>query len=111
MMRRISLIFLISVFAVALSANVVLAAKADRNLTANRPPDVVQEVPTLKVYGAEDVPYDPALASKSSYFGSSARLGFSPAGTFQIGSTYLDYQKNGSMGRQIVFGGGWVHNV
>lgn len=31
--------------------------------------------------------------------------------TFQIGSTWNDMQQNGSMGRQIVVGGGWVHNA
>lgn len=29
----------------------------------------------------------------------------------QVGTTWNDMQQNGSMGRQIVLGGGWVHNV
>lgn len=36
---------------------------------------------------------------------------FSPQATFQVGTTWMDMQQNGSMGRQIVLGGGWVHNV
>ena len=36
-------------------------------------------------------------------------LGF--RSTAQIGSTWNDMQQNGSMGRQIVVGGGWVHNI
>ncbi len=31
--------------------------------------------------------------------------------TVQVGTTWNDMQQNGSMGRQIVIGGGWVHNV
>lgn len=31
--------------------------------------------------------------------------------TFQVGTTWNDMQQNGSMGRQIVIGGSWVHNV
>ncbi len=33
-----------------------------------------------------------------------------PQSAVQIGSTWADMQQNGSMGRQIVVGGGWVHH-
>ncbi len=38
-------------------------------------------------------------------------LGFRSANAFEIGNTWYDMQQNGSMGRQIVVGNGWVHNV
>ncbi|MBK7091956.1 MAG: hypothetical protein IPH59_09605 [bacterium] len=36
---------------------------------------------------------------------------FGPNSTLQVGTTWNDMQQNGSMGRQIVIGGGWIHNA
>ncbi len=39
------------------------------------------------------------------------KLRFNASPGFQIGSTYQDLQHNARMARQIVVGGGWVHNI
>ncbi len=42
---------------------------------------------------------------------SAANFGYNSSPGFQIGSTYQDLQHNARMARQIVVGGGWVHNI
>ncbi len=63
-------------------------------------------------------PLEPLIAGQgtvnASVLPSSAPMQYFRLGTnstIQIGTTWNDMQQNGSMGRQIVVGGGWVHNV
>ena len=109
MTRRISLLFVLALFLLSITSMSAFAAKAKVNSGVD--PRDMQPIPAATpVAGAEDVPYDASIAKHTNH-SSQQSLGFNPDGTFQIGSTYQDYQHNGSMGRQIVVGGGWVHNM
>ncbi len=49
--------------------------------------------------------------NSSAFISTGKSLFFHSASSIQLGTTWNDMQQNGSMGRQIVLGGGWIHNV
>ncbi len=112
MTRKLSLLLVLALFLMSIVNVTVFAAKAKQASTINGvdPRDMVGNLPATPIAGAEEVPYDPSIGKPGTQTPQQS-LGFSPNGVVTVGSTYQDYQHNGSMGRQIVVGGGWVHNV
>ncbi|MGB5107489.1 MAG: dockerin type I repeat-containing protein [Candidatus Zixiibacteriota bacterium] len=110
MTRRISLLFVLALFLLAIASVTAFAAKAEKatgNGVDSR--DMVPIPVNTPIAGSEEVSYDASIGKGSHT--SQQSLGFNPDGTVTVGTSYLDYQHNGSMGRQIVVGGGWVHNL
>jgi hypothetical protein len=108
MSRRISLLLVLGFFLLSIVSVPVFAAKAknDSN-TAGSGKWAERLSRRLSVDGASDGSFTlgkPINASQQ-------QLGFNPNGTRIVGYTYYDQQHNGSMGRQIAVGGGWVHNA
>lgn len=112
MTRKITVLLTLALFLIALGGASVFAAKAVNSATAGSTQYKLRtDLPAAKIVGAEEVSPADYTGSGKPATSNSQVLGFSPNGTRTVGSTYLDYQHNGSMGRQIVVGGGWVHNA
>ncbi len=112
MQRRIMLL-LVSISIMLLAANTTSFAARARvasSIEGVNIRDLVGDSPATPLAGAENTDYNP-LINKSQRIITKQALGFSPKGSMTVGFTYMDYQHNGSMGRQIVVGGGWVHNL
>jgi hypothetical protein len=124
MTRKISVLFVLTIFVLSLGVS-AFAAKAVSGRTGVDPRDIVplSSLSPASVHsGVDDVAGDGQPIITPGGFASFIDLGYTMATSRNIGSTYQDYQKNGSMGRQIVYGGGdgglgsgtdstWVHNV
>ncbi len=110
MSRKLSLLLVLALFLLSIVSVPAFAAKAkiasgtsDQGSGGSH-----REFPRLKVDGAGDGSF--TLSSKP-VNSSQQYLGFNPTAVKTVGMTYYDQQHNGSMGRQIVVGGGWVHNT
>jgi hypothetical protein len=107
MTRKFSLLLVLALFLLSIANVTAFAAKAKMsNGTAGL---VTGNVPALPVAGAEIGDGGPS-GSKAPHAAQTV-LGFDPQFIKTVGSTYYDYQQNGSMGRQIAGGNGWVHGA
>jgi hypothetical protein len=111
MARKISAIIVLLLFAAMLMSAPAFAAKAATQKHLSARAQEIQNMPAAKIVGGEMV--QPQTESVKPSSGYSTTLGFNaaPANAIQIGTTYMDYQSNGSIGEQIVEGGGWTHST
>jgi len=124
MTRKISVLFVLTIFLLSLSVS-AFAAKAVRGNSSADPRAVApisSLTPATLHSGADDLPSDGQPHITPGGYADFINLGYNMATSRNIGMTYMDYQHNGSMGRQIAYGGGdgglgsgtdstWVHNV
>jgi hypothetical protein len=113
MSRKISILFVLALFVLAICCGSVFAAKAKSPAaTGNQTSryDTNVPLPKLSVAGAEAAATSGGSGKPTGYTAHQS-LGFNPDAVRTVGATYQDYQSNGSMGRRIAIGGGWVHNV
>jgi hypothetical protein len=102
MTRKISCLFILTLFLMVTAGGSLLAATAKQSLSGSDPRDR-QPIQNLPMAGAEEVPFDASLPKSGS--GETAALGYNAlANPFQVGTTYQDYQHNGRQAHQIVVG-------
>ncbi len=111
MTRKFTVLLTLALFLLAVCGASAFAAKAVTQTSWGTQLKLKTDLPAAKIIGGEEIAAAANGPAKPDMSGGSQSLGFSPNGTVTIGDTYLDYQHNGSMGRQIAVGNGWVHNA
>jgi hypothetical protein len=102
MTRKISCLFVLTLFLMVIASGSLFAAAAKKSISGSDPRDR-QPIQNLPLAGAEDVPFDASLPKSGS--GENTSLGYSAlANPFQVGLTYQEYQHNGRQAHQIVMG-------